>query len=111
MQNSHYCQVLQSPMTTHESRMANEEKAFFSLWRDSEASYTGFNLVDLDMPFMLDYGSLVGPVSLTAARAVPRSPGYLPFGLQTGSLAQPLGSNQSSQSTLTYSGFLGAAHR
>lgn len=35
-----------------------------SLWRDSEASYIGFNLMDLDMPFTLDCGSPVGPVSL-----------------------------------------------
>lgn len=62
--------------------------------------------MDLDMPFELGYGSLVGPVSLKAAT---RRPGCFPFELQTGTPAQASGSNQSI--ILTYRGLMEAAHK
>lgn len=41
-----------------------QEEPFLPLWRDSEVSCVGFNLMNLNMPFMLGFGSMVGFVSL-----------------------------------------------
>lgn len=59
LQNSHYYEVL---LRTVEWWM--QEEPFLPLWRDSEVSCVGFNLMNLDMPFMLGFGSMVGFVSL-----------------------------------------------
>lgn len=59
----HLCTTPEFPLlwdTTQESRMMNPREATLALWGDSEIPCVGVNLMNLNMPLLLGYGSMVG---------------------------------------------------